>query len=100
MGGTSLRAHGIGTGPLAGISLYVPGKEFLMIDWNMGQPAGSFESGRKTPVLGVTAPPPALLDVTAGRTGVGQPSTRDALFQSTVSTAISALADIHTETRR
>jgi hypothetical protein len=74
-----------------------------MIDWNMGQSAGSLDSGQKTPILGVTVAPPALLDVTVGRTGVGQPSTRDAretLFQSTLSTALSGLADIQTETRR
>jgi hypothetical protein len=74
-----------------------------MIDWNMGQPAGSFDSGRKTPILGVTLPPPALLDVTAGRPSVGQPTSssgRDALFQSTVATALNGLADIQAETRR
>ena len=74
-----------------------------MIDWNMGQSAGSLDSGQKSPILGVTVAPPALLDVTVGRTGVGQPSTldaREALFQSTLSTALSGLADIQTETRR
>ena len=77
-----------------------------MIDWNMGQSAGSLDSGQKTSILGVTVPPPALLDVTVGRTGVGQPSardgreTRETLFQSTLSTALSGLADIQTETRR
>jgi hypothetical protein len=71
-----------------------------MIERNMGQSAGSLDSGQKTTILGVTVAPPALLDVTVGRTGVGQPSTREALFQSTVSTALSGLAAIQTETLR
>src|SRR5437773_10781060 len=85
---------------MAGISPVYPAKEFLMIDWNIGETAGSVNAGQKTTVLAASTLPPALLEVTERRTSVGQPSTRDALFQSTVSTALNGLAAIHGETRR
>jgi len=71
-----------------------------MIDWNIGETAGSMNSGQKTTVLAASTPPPAMLEVTERRTGVGQPSSREALFQSTVATALNGLAAIHGETRR
>ncbi len=74
-----------------------------MIDWNMGQPAESFESGRKMPIPGVIMPDDAPVQVTAIRTRVGQPSTsqaREALFQTTVTTALNGVAKIEAETRR
>jgi len=74
-----------------------------MIDWDMGQSAGSLNSGRKTQVLGVSAPPPAPPAVTAGRSGVGLSTpARDQAsnFRFAVSAALDGLAVIENDTRR
>ena len=74
-----------------------------MIDWNMGQPEGSLESGRKTPIFSVNPPPVVTGAVTARRSGVG-PSTlnrrRAADLQYGISAALNGLAVIENDTRR